>query len=227
MAASARDETPNLLFLNGETVFCMDKRKLATMKNFITILILTFLFSTYPSAACSCDESETLKESISTFIEGGRQRLIFNGKVVYHGPDSDMNARGRYPIVNVFKIESSWLGLDKYVNFIRIFEGGHNCDFTFKQDSTYLVYAYTTSISEAPYYGTSTCTETKLFSLAAEDVAILGRPEYHEALRKPIQTETTAVPAEQVNLWKYISIFSIILNLLALVLLNRKKQKHL
>jgi len=196
-------------------------------KHFKSILILVFLLTTYPVSACMCVSSETLKERISKFLKN-EEGLIFKGKVIYHGPDSNMNAKGRNPTVNIFEIESSWSGLDKKVNFIKIFEDGTNCDFLFKQDSIYLVYAYTTAghRSEAPFFNTDKCTDTKLFSLATADIISLGKPQIHETFIKPVKAVITSPEEEKFNIFKYISIFSITLNIFILILLIRQKKKR-
>jgi len=116
-------------------------------------IVIVFSLASGNAMACSCAGPGTPCESFGT------AGAVFVGAVT--------DAR---PMIYKFSVEQAYLGVDGSEIEVYTGSGAGDCGFLFNKGERYLVYAY----RYKDMLTTSTCTRTKLFSKAAEDLAFLG-----------------------------------------------------
>ena len=127
------------------------------MKNVKFILIVTaFMLLNFNSVlGCVCVPT-TLPQKIE------QAKSIFSGKVI-----------GRTAIKIRFKVQKWWKGTSYYETFIHADSKViTNCDISFKNGETYLVYAFRSSPENK--LETNQCNGTKELAAAVEDLKMLG-----------------------------------------------------
>lgn len=129
-----------------------------------------FLLASFEQvSACVCGGNELCSDYNST-------DLIFSGKVVAIGKSTKIVQFPNQEPINLeineykFSISETFQGNIK-TSTISIFSEGTNCDFSFQQNETYLVWAYRT---EGGNYSTGICTLTKLLSKAKKELDFLN-----------------------------------------------------
>jgi hypothetical protein len=142
-------------------------------KNLFPAFLLTLLLGACaPVLACFCINlplSESYKKSDA----------IFTGKIV--GIEKFTKnlklSKIRTTTIEVteykFEIAKTFLGLEKSKT-VSIFVDGTNCDFNFKKDETYLVWAYQDKQNDLV---TNSCTPTKLLEKAGAELDFLQTAE--------------------------------------------------
>jgi hypothetical protein len=184
------------------------------------VIVLIFISCSIKSICCSCVADSIPHQRIFEFMKTDRT-VIFKGIVIYRGPDTTLGPDAPPFVMNVFSISGAWKGLDSTVTTLTFIQMGTSCDNYFMKDSTYLVYAYMDQEPGAklPSYGTSLCTPTKLLTLAASDLQILGKPLKHE---KPIEKKPAPSPGKR-DLLLPIIIISLMLTLIPIIIFIRNK----
>jgi len=185
------------------------------------IFLIILLSFTNISLPCICVENRSVNEIIEQF-KRDEGSIIFRGKLIYRGIDSTVTLRnGNHPMVNIFTIDESWIGIDTSVTEIKLFNTGA-CDYRFINDSTYLVYSKDLEgiRSMTPFYITSSCFRNRLFSEATEDLKILGLSKRHQAVNKKIEE----VNESEINYQLYLLIVSILLNIILLIFIVKRRK---
>jgi hypothetical protein len=148
----------------------MSSRPLAVLASLV-LAVLGFVFLIPDCAsACTCGSvgSQTQKESVESELSSSE--AVFSGEVV----DLKRNQKG--PLGGVdkvsFRVSEVWKGSERKTLEVSTQAQGTACGYPFEEGQEYLVYAYGKQNLKA-----SACSETKPFSEAGADLALLGNSE--------------------------------------------------
>lgn len=140
------------------------------MRNFKFFLIACafMLAGVESSLACTCAPSKSASEELE------RATAVFAGKVIEikrHKQSSDLSAR----VEAVFEVEKVWKGVNEKRVSIFTSSWSTACGYGFKEDRTYLVYAYGNAEARL---STSICARTRRLKDAREDLRELATKEH-------------------------------------------------
>lgn len=157
-------------------------KKLCRLLALCVILFNLFLLYPKPILACSCiiDSPEKMFVEADAIFIGTVTAIIAPSRVPNYDNLVEIYYNFVPPLPNVhfdefdsqrvmFKVETSWKGIDKPYTIIRTGEGHGNCGYNFIQGNQYVVYGYGRNGNLA----TGICSRTAEISRATEDLDYL------------------------------------------------------
>jgi hypothetical protein len=149
----------------------MSSRPLAALVSLALATVLGVLaLAPDCASACTCGSvgSQSQKEMVESELSSSE--AVFSGEVV----DLKRNQKGPFGGVDKvsFRVSEVWKGPERKTLEVSTQAQGTACGYPFEEGQEYLVYAYGKQNLKA-----SACSETKSFSEAEADLALLGNSE--------------------------------------------------
>lgn len=131
---------------------------------FFLLLLVSLTFGTDTILACSCAPAKSAAQALE------QSTAVFSGKVIKI--KRHKQAENIFATVEViFRVEKAWKGVNKKT--VSVFTSSHSasCGFSFRENHTYLVYAFG---NDEGRISTSICSRTGRLKDAREDLKQLG-----------------------------------------------------
>ena len=145
-------------------------RRLTKLFSLLVLVSAYFIWTPSSAGACSCGPPRPLNVAVKEQLRTAR--AVFSGKVINVTEEEETTGTR---VVYLFEVQSIWKGPTNSHIEVYNFKAASMCEFPFKLNESYLVYAYKVEAGSRFYAGLSACGATTQLSHAGDQIAVLGQ----------------------------------------------------